>query len=447
IEKIKPLHGMCCAPYVPNMGNNQDHIDKFFNEGTIPYCRLHDCNGGGLMGATHLVDTTSIFKDFSADETNSENYDFHHTDEYISAIEKTGCKTYYRLGVSIEWGSKKYTSLPPADFKKWARICEHIIRHYNEGWANGFEFNIEYWEIWNEPENPGNCFGPSMWGGTREEFYELYRISSKYLKSCFPNIKIGGYGSCGFYTETRDISTLDKGFETFVPYFTDFLAMVKENNCPLDFYSWHIYTGDEKELEAHAGFVRKTLDEYGFKETESHLNEWNIHSEGSGFAAKHTEEGASFNAAVLAMLSQTRYVDKAMYYCFSYTGMYNGLLNQNDKSIEKSWYPFVVYGRLYTLANKVESQCDGDHIYAVGASDGDNAGAMISNYISNDEWCHITLEGISADAQINLYVISKEKNFEKCMSFTVKDNCDIKIPVPQRTVIYIEILKIKKDDE
>ena len=103
----------------------------------------------------------------------------------------------YRLGVTIEWGSKKYSCNPPQDFAKWARICEHIIMHYNKGWANGFEYGIDYWEIWNEPENP------PMWTGTKEQFLELYKVSSKYLKEKFPEIKIGGYGSCGFYAHFR----------------------------------------------------------------------------------------------------------------------------------------------------------------------------------------------------------------------------------------------------
>lgn len=440
VGRVQPLHGVCCAPYVPSYGDNQVIINKFFSQGNIPFCRLHDC-AGGLFGTCHLVDTTSIFKDFSLDETDENNYDFHHTDEYISAIEKTGCKTYYRLGVSIEWGSKKYTTMPPADFEKWARICEHIIRHYNEGWASGFHYDIKYWEIWNEPENPGNAFGSSMWGGTREEFYELYCISSKHLKSCFPGIKIGGYGSCGFYTKTRDISTLDKGFETFVPYFTDFLKMVKENKCPLDFYSWHIYTGDEKELELHAKYVRETLDEYGFKDTESHLNEWNIHSEGSGFAAKHTEEGASFNAAVLAMLSQNGYVDKAMYYCFSYTAMYNGFLNQNDKSTDKPWYSFEAFGKLYSLGNIAETKVFGDGIYAVSATDGNRGAVLISNYSSPDEETKISIRGFEGNKNFTLKCISKDLNFEEIFSFTASTGTDVKLKIPSQTVIFIEILE------
>lgn len=71
--RVKPLHGVCCAPYVISKGREQSYVDKYFR-----------------------------FPDFSADENDLASYSFCYTDEYIAAIEATGCKTYYRLGVSIE---------------------------------------------------------------------------------------------------------------------------------------------------------------------------------------------------------------------------------------------------------------------------------------------------------------------------------------------------------
>ena len=80
---------------------------------------------------------------------------FAFTDAYLKPLVEAGCKIFYRLGVTIEnnWKIKAYNIYPPKDFAKWARICEHVVRHYNEGWAHGFKWGIEYWEIWNEPEN------------------------------------------------------------------------------------------------------------------------------------------------------------------------------------------------------------------------------------------------------------------------------------------------------
>ena len=68
----------------------------------------------------------------------------------LSIVER--CHTCLPAGVGI----KPYHTFPPKDPEKWARICEHIIRHYTEGWADGYHYNIRYWEIWNEPEVQNN---------------------------------------------------------------------------------------------------------------------------------------------------------------------------------------------------------------------------------------------------------------------------------------------------
>lgn len=432
--RIKPLHSVCCAPYAASMGKEQKYIEKYFKEANIPYCRLHDCCGS--WGGTHFVDIPNVFPNFDADENDPANYDFYYTDEYITAIQKTGCEAYYRLGVTIEWGSKKYATIPPKDFLKWARICERVIMHYNEGWADGFHYNLKYWEIWNEPENPGSPYGPCMWGGTKEEFFELYKTASKYLKNRFPELKIGGYGGCGFYAVTHKKG--EKFFENFVTYFTDFLEMVKRENCPLDFYSWHIYTSDEKDLLAHAKYVRDTLDKYGFNNTESHLNEWNISAEGSGYREKHTLEGASFLAAVLAMLQNTNYVDMAHYYCFSFMGRYNGFLDQNDSTTCPSWYPFVAFGRLYSLENSAKTTCDGE-IYACAAKSNNEYGIMVANYLCDEKTTAISFKGIEGVKTASVEFIKDGYNLEEEFSFTLNGDGEVKITLPKQTVAYIRI--------
>ncbi|MDY4213855.1 MAG: hypothetical protein SOX82_09280 [Eubacteriales bacterium] len=432
---VKPLNGVCCAPYSSIMGKNQKHIDKYFKEGNIPYCRLHDCCG--KWGGTHFVDIPNIFRDFDADENDPNNYDFHYTDEYIGAIQKSGCEAYYRLGVTIEWGSKKYTANPPKNFGKWARICEHIIMHYNCGWASGFNYNIKYWEIWNEPENPGNMNGKCMWTGTEEEFFDLYRISSRYLKEKFPNIKIGGYGSCGFYAVTREnIPDTHKGFVTF---FIDFLKMAKRTESPLDFFSWHIYSADVNEVVAHAKFVRETLDKYGFEYTEVHLNEWNFGAEGKSFESKHTCEGMSFNSAVLCALSNTDYVDAAMYYCFSLEGMYNGFMNQNTGEIDVPWYSFEAYGQLYKLKTGIKTECNVKDFYAYAAKNGDKYAVMAVNYKSDERSFEFEISDCAVNKTVSVKYINDKYNLDTVFAFTSSENMKICLNIEKQTTVLITI--------
>ena len=69
---------------------------------------------------------------------------------------------------------------------KWAEICVNILRHYNEGWAKGFHWNISYASLWEEPDNS------SLFAGSFEEFLELYRNFSLKIKKAFPDVKVGG---------------------------------------------------------------------------------------------------------------------------------------------------------------------------------------------------------------------------------------------------------------
>ena len=340
--------------------------------------------------------------------------------------------------MTIEWGSKKYAAVPPPDFEKWARICEHIIRHYNEGWANGFHYNLKYWEIWNEPENPGNEYGPSMWTGTEQEFFDLYRVASKHLKKAFPDLSIGGYGGCGFYAVTA--KKFSKTKQGFLDYFLRFLDMVKQNDCPLDFYSWHIYSDDPDTVIAHAKFVRETLDARGFTATESHLNEWNFNAEGTGFADKHTMVGGSFLSDTLCLLQESGLVDKAMYYCFSTQGLYNGFLDQNDRHISPSWYPFAAFGKLYGLKNAAKIVKNEGELRAAAATDGEKCALLLSHYRGEESITAVELCGLGAGAKrVTARCCTEEKHLDPLFSFTISGQTAITLDIPCRTVVLLEI--------
>ena len=191
--RVKPMHAVNNGPVGSKvrMGNS---TYAYFREAGIPYARNHDAAFSTAYGGEYTVDVHRIFRDFDADPEDPANYDFVFTDGLITALMEYGVEPYFRLGVTIENQScyKAYRIYPPKDFHKWARICEHIIRHYNEGWANGFHYGIEYWEIWNEPDCRNHDGSNPCWQGTNKEFIELYAVAATHLKKCFPNIKIGG---------------------------------------------------------------------------------------------------------------------------------------------------------------------------------------------------------------------------------------------------------------
>ncbi len=448
---IRELHGVNCAPYEHRAAYLQETtlVDELFGYAGIPRSRLHDVNYP--WGGMYFVDIPNIFRDFDADPYDPNNYDFHYTDEYIGCIIRTGAQIVYRLGVTIEHGSKKYATLPPKDNHKWAVICEHIIRHYNEGWNNGFHYNIEYWEIWNEPENP------PMWQGTEEEFLELYKVASLHLKNQFPHLKIGGYGGCGFYAAFRPNQGEWQYY--FLSFFEDFLKMVKENGCPLDFYTWHIYTRKIEEIRASQQYVRKVLDAHGFTETESHLNEWNFGPEGQNFSHLESLTAASFAAASMIAM-QEEGIDMAQYYDASYTSRYNGLINLRTKEFSPVIHPFAAFSRLFKAGTqlKVETTChtpqesektsfepnsekllvteESPYILAAG-KDG-NACCMISNYRKADCTLQLDLTDYMGKT-LYLYELTDETGFIEIRSEAVTEKTPLTITLSDDKVYYFAL--------
>jgi len=251
---VRRLHGVNNGPLT--YGSLTD-VSQYFIEAAIPLVRLHDVN----WPHPREVDIHTLFPDFSKDPQDPSSYDFERTDSYLKSVLDTGASIVYRLGESIEHTTRKFHVHPPADFEKWAQICIGVIRHYNEGWANGFEYNIEYWEIWNEPEYIPNTPPDKnpMWSGTYQQFFELYHVASTQLKARFPQLKIGGYGSTGVNPDFAD----------------QFLKYAQDNKLPLDFYSWHTYFQRLETVWENALEVRRSLDAHGYVNTESHFNEWN----------------------------------------------------------------------------------------------------------------------------------------------------------------------------
>ncbi|MBQ8333033.1 MAG: hypothetical protein IJX93_04600 [Clostridia bacterium] len=385
IAKMKPMHGVGQPPFA----GSSFKMFHYLTEAGIPFSRLHDV--GGIFGGGRWVDIPNLFRDFDADPCDPASYDFTFTDMLIKALMECGAEPFFRLGVTIENDAaiKSYRIDLPKDPHKWAVICEHVIRHYTEGWADGFTYNIRYWEIWNEPENFEDPRENQMWTGTKEQYYELYDVTARHLKKCFPHLKIGGYASCGFYATTaaNGGSSREKYFLTF---FDGFLEYVKSHGSPMDFFSWHSYSSIENTVK-WAQYARDRLDEAGFTDCETTCNEWNpeVHLRGS---AKH----ASLVAGMMLGF-QNSPLDSAMFYDARYgTSIYGSMFNPLTAEPFPAYYSFAAFNELYKRGTQIEVTCDIPGVYAVGAKDED--GAVV---IANTNAC---------PAEMNLTGIGKIKS-------------------------------------
>jgi hypothetical protein len=249
-----------------NMPSNVD-VSEGYRMARIDLVRTHDAYGptdidakfesanapgGGLISAHR--DVFDIFPNLDADPDNPLNYNFGPTDQIIASIRKVGAQVMFRLGRSE--GSDPH---PPKDFDKYAAVARHIVLHYNRGWAKGFHYGIRYWEVWNEPD-----LGKVFWSGSAHQYFELYGKLARAVKAADRHSLVGGPAIARPNDDT--------------PYRDAFLAYVRSEHLPLDFYSWHWYATDSNDpldFIRISRDLRARLDKHGFVRTRSMVTEWN----------------------------------------------------------------------------------------------------------------------------------------------------------------------------
>ena len=267
------------------------------------------CDSGASVGAllprlgsgvvrTHdmrAFDWWVIFPDPTADPEVEANYNFSAGDALFAAILAAGQEPYIRLGVSWPPGSPPV--LPPVpqwsllpDASLFARVSVHTVAHFNDAaWAGGFSGKrVRYWEIWNEPDG----LSPLMWGGTAQQFYELFIATAFAIKRYDPSIKVGGPG----VARVADPS-----------YGAGLVEFLRAAGAPLDFFSFHYYGSKAAKplsLQVASEAVRAYLDAAGLGSVEVHVTEWNTDPT-PRLTQRDSPLAAAFVASALTGLART----------------------------------------------------------------------------------------------------------------------------------------------
>ena len=440
--KMKPMHATNNGPVFRRKDFEGGTLHPFnnnleeFRRAGIPYARTHDSSFYPRYGMEHTVDVYYVFPNFDADPDDPASYDFTCTDEYVWACQQAGVEVFYRLGHRIEHEVKRYGTLPPKDFEKWARVAEHIIRHYTEGWADGFRYKMTYWEIWNEPDlHWQNAATESpTWTGTQEQFFRFYHTVATHLKKCFPHLKIGGPALAG-----------DLGWAE------SFLAQLK---APLDFFSWHRYDCTVEGMVRRTALVRELLDKYGYKDAESILNEWSYVRgwKGDDIVYSHDHrgkiKGAAFTLAAMCACQYTS-ADMLMYYDARPNEYWNGLFDMTVVGrVLKGYYPFPMFHALYTLGTCVSVSPSEDGIYLCAAKNEEEAAVLLCHYNDDDETepktVSVDLSGFGGEdgAEVEWFLLDGEKDMESEGKMTYYgDRFGFELVLPNFTCYLIKIRK------
>ena len=372
--KVKKINGGTLAPptALEKAGLN---IRKEFQALNLPVTRLHDApyeNPG-----FRLVDVHQIFANFHADADDPRNYYFKQTDDYIKNCIELGTGVIYRLGASIEWGVNKYFTFPPEDYDKWIDICSHIIQHYTESWAKGFQFNIKYWEIWNEPEGVTPDGDKPNWGDSYEEYLTFYIKVATELKRRFPHLRFGGPSHTGYKAKTQQ-----------------FLAACIKAQAPVDFYSWHSYGASIQENVSQVHIVKRWAIEAGYPDAELHLNEWHwtqTHPVPPGnwrankvlskliYEGFPSLEAGVYSAALLTAWQDTPLDMSCFYTTTTNFANYYGIFDKYGIPT-KCYYGLKAFGEIVRYGDRVKAESDSPNVYVLAGKNESGVAVLISSF-------------------------------------------------------------------
>ncbi|EQB97867.1 GH39 family glycosyl hydrolase [Photorhabdus temperata] len=352
LKEVNGVNGLpkSLAPGFPD-------LDDQFNQMGIKHLRIHDCFGIGDMDNYFQADrknnqnqiivnaeeeNQSAVKKLTADISNiriifpyaaagMRNHDislalkevnYKMTDAYLRDVminqaelnpDNIQRQIMFRIGRSFGGGHEI-----PQDFDIYATLVGTLVNRYALNYAKiDLPRKITYWQVWNEPDLS------IFWNSDDpKKYYELYEKVARIIKSVDPSVKVGSAG----------IVFVNNALESYVD---GFLRYCKDNDVPLDFFSWHGYveTGDPQNILDVGNTVQQSLKTYGFTDAESFCTEWN--SCPIGTKNTYTKVQGIKNAAYIAstfIYMQYMKIDRAYYYRGD--GLSFGLFN--DQSSPKN---------------------------------------------------------------------------------------------------------------
>ena len=375
IRSIKPLAGVTAGP-----GNAL----QAYKDARVKMIRTNDYYGPcDFPTYSDFFSKNTINPNF--DPTKPSHYHWASTDEIMTIHHNNGFKTFFRLGISFNLSEKSPYWDPPYDYgdttyNTISEVFKRTVMHYNDGWDNGFNYDIKYWNIWTEPD--GGFWNTSVSDTT---YYRFYESVSKTLKNYNASLKVGGPGLLsGSVIHARD----------WIPHFIDYC---KTHGAPLDFLSWHLYNQHNPyAVQVYADYIRGLLDDAGYTETESIITETNISLGNPNYPNINTPKHAAWFASVL-ITAQNAPLDRLI--------MYRGDQFLNLFADDSSGFPVYKWSGLgfksfSVLADESNQQIDAqgsEYIDDKSTMEADTTNIMImASKTDDDNACYVLISNFNS---------------------------------------------------
>jgi len=419
------------------------------------YARTHDW---ALINRNQRVcDYFHIFPLMHLDAKDPKNYHFGPTDYLLKRTrEEAGLDVFFRLGTSIEHsGAKHFNSLIPEDFDKVAEIFAATVRHYNRGWANGYDWNIKYWEIWNEPEGIENMWTPrgrpsgkdGNWTSeqreeSRAKFVKFFVVVLKRLKDEFGDeIKVGGPALVSYH----------------VVWLKDLLAACRDAGVAPDFISWHGYNRSPMQYAYEAWDGRQLCDSYGFPKCELIISEWHYFGENYSWGDLRCSDplvkarvwegpdshvgirSACFTLAALANMERSK-LAQAYYYGCDHTGPFG--FKDNLQRKYKVFYALKLFGDIVKNYSTIcASKSDGTITLFPVKGPGGRTGLLVVDYGGTSRQIAVNVKGIPKDAKASCTLLDHQHDLAPHGAVFVDGNLKLTKPDFHSAAFFVEFNK------
>ncbi|MCL2222391.1 MAG: xylan 1,4-beta-xylosidase, partial [Oscillospiraceae bacterium] len=196
-----------------------------------------------IRGHGLFCDDMGIYNSYEQDGIEKVEYNFRYIDMVFDDYLSMGLKPFVELGFmpeglacgeqTIFWWKGNVT--PPKDYDKWASLVKATVSH----WISRYGADeVITWpmEVWNEPNLDVFWKDADM-----DEYFKLYEVSARAVKSCDARIRVGGPAICGVDDER---------------WLKCFLEFCSANSVPLDFVTRHCYATEPAEKIAHYDYQK-----------------------------------------------------------------------------------------------------------------------------------------------------------------------------------------------
>src|SRR6185437_12008025 len=131
----------------------------------------------------------------------------------------------------------------------WQTIVRDLAYHI----LNQDHIPVAYWSVWNEPNG-----GTHFWAGTMAQYLSLYQATVNGVRSVDPRAIVGGAETSGF--DPTWVNAL--------------MAFCASQHLPLNFVSWHYYSGNLEDIPEARATVSGLAARYHIATPFINVGEW-----------------------------------------------------------------------------------------------------------------------------------------------------------------------------